>query len=73
MKKIIRIEELCCAHCASKIEAQVQKLEGVSFASLNFLTQKMTLEGEDGKMPAILEEVVKICKKVEPDCQVIVL
>ncbi len=71
MKKVVRIEELCCAHCASQIEAEVQKIEGVSFASLNFLSQKMTIEAEDAKIPAILKEVVKICKKIEPDCEVI--
>lgn len=70
MKKIVRFEDLCCAHCAAKIEAEVQKIEGVTFASLNFLTQKMTLQTTEELMPSVLEEVVRITKKIEPDCQV---
>lgn len=70
MKKTYRIENLDCANCAAKMEAAIQKLEGVTSATVSFLTQKLTIEGEEGKLEEIMKQVVKICKKVEPDCRI---
>jgi copper chaperone CopZ len=42
MKKRFMIEELCCANCAAKMEAEIRKLDGVQSANINFLTQKLT-------------------------------
>ena len=72
MKKTFKMVDLECAHCAAKMEDAIKKLEGVSDASVSFLTQKMTIEGDDARFDAIVKEAVKICKKVEPDCQVVV-
>ena len=41
MRKIIKLEGLCCANCASKIETEVSKLAGVKSAALSFMTQKI--------------------------------
>ena len=68
MKKRYQIEDLCCANCAAKIEEQIRKLEGVNSASVNFLTQKLTLEAEDHQFGALLDEAERIIKKIEPDC-----
>ncbi len=35
---------------------------------MSFLTQKLTVEAEDGRFEEIMKQVVKACKKVEPDC-----
>ncbi len=44
MRKIIKLEGLCCANCASKIETEVSKLAGVKSAALSFMTQRLTME-----------------------------
>ena len=67
MKKKFILEELDCADCAAKIEHAVNKLDGVKEATVNFMTQKLVIEGEDEKMPTIVQEAEKIVKKIEPD------
>jgi cation transport ATPase len=66
MKKKFILEELDCADCAAKIEHAVNKLDGVKEATVNFMTQKLVIEGEDEKMPTIMQEAEKIVKKIEP-------
>jgi len=68
MKKSYRIEDLCCANCAAKMETQIRKLPGVTSANVNFLTQKLTLEAEEADLEAILDQAETIIKKIEPDC-----
>ena len=67
MKKVCRLDGLGCANCAAKIENAVAKLPGVSSASVNFLTAKMTSEGEEAQMDEIMEKATAIVKKIEPD------
>lgn len=71
MKKIYKLEDLDCANCAAKMERAIQKLEGVISANVSFMSQKLTIEVEDGQLDSIMEKVVKTCKKVEPDCKII--
>ena len=68
MRKTYKLFDLDCAHCAAKMEAAIQKIDGVTEASVSFLTQKLTVEAEDGRFEEIMKQVVKACKKVEPDC-----
>ena len=68
MKKVYRLENLDCAHCASKIEQAIARLEGVESVSVSFLTQKLILKAEENKMESIMNQAVQICKKIEPDC-----
>ncbi len=72
MKKIFKMEDLDCANCARKMEDAIKKIDGVKDAKVNFIMQKFTLEAEDDKFDAVLQEAVKVCKKVEPDCRIIV-
>jgi len=72
MKKSFQLEDLECAHCAAKMEAAINKLDGVTTASVSFLAQKLTIEADDDRFDAIVQEAAKIIKKVEPDCRVIV-
>lgn len=71
MKKIYMLEDLDCAHCAAKIEEAVGKLEGVSASTVTFLTQKLSIEVEEGKAEAVTKEIKKIVKKLEPDVTVV--
>ena len=68
MKKRFFFTNLDCANCAAKMEAAIGKLDGVRSVSVSFFSQKMTLEAEDARFDAILQEAAKICKKIEPDC-----
>ena len=68
MRKTYKLIDLDCAHCAAKMEAAIQKIDGVTEASVSFLTKKLTVEAEDGRFEEIMKQVVKACKKVEPDC-----
>ena len=72
MKKMYMLEDLDCANCAAKMEAAIKKLDGVNDASVSFLSQKMTIDAEDDKFDEIVKQAVKVCKKVEPDCEVVV-
>ena len=67
MRKTYKLIDLDCAHCAAKMEAAIQKIDGVTEASVSFLTQKLTVEAEDSRFEEIMKQVVKACKKVEPD------
>lgn len=71
MKKTYRMDDLDCANCAAKMEAAIRKIDGVSAATVNFMTQKLIIEAVDEKFEAIVKEAVKICKKIEPDCSVV--
>jgi len=68
MKKTFKLEGLGCANCAAKMERAISKLEGVSQASVNFLTTKLVIEGEDDKMDNIIESSRAIIRKIEPYC-----
>ncbi len=68
MKKKFKMVDLDCANCAAKMEDAIKKIDGVSDASVSFMSQKMTIEADDSRFDAIMQEVVKVCKKVEPDC-----
>lgn len=72
MKKTFKLQDLDCANCAAKMEDAIKKLDGVNNATVNFMTQKLTLDADDAKFDAILQQAVKVCKKVEPDCTIIV-
>lgn len=71
MKKSYRIQNLCCANCARKIEDQIKKIDGVIDAKILFMVQKLTLEVEDGALESVLEQARNIAKKVEPDCEIL--
>ena len=71
MKKIFILENLDCANCAAKMEDAIKKLDGVNDASVSFMMQKMSVDAEDDKFDAIMEEVVRVCAKVEPDCKIL--
>ncbi|MBO4354232.1 MAG: cation transporter [Clostridia bacterium] len=71
MKKTFALEDLDCAVCAAKMEDAVSKIDGVKSVSVSFITQKMTVEADDGLFDAIMKQAVKVCKKIEPDCRII--
>ena len=70
MKKTYKIE-VDCANCANLMETAARKTAGVASATVNFMTQKMIVEFEEGQQASdVMENVRKACKKVEPDCEI---
>ncbi len=69
MKKTFKLIDRDCANCAAKMETAIKKLPGVANATVSFLTQKMTIEADD--VDAVMKDVVKACRKVEPDCEIV--
>ncbi|BAK97229.1 putative ATPase [Oscillibacter valericigenes Sjm18-20] len=68
MKKRFVLTDLDCASCAAKMERAIKEIDGVNDAAVSFMAQKLTLDAEDARFDAILDEVIRICRKVEPDC-----
>lgn len=70
MKKKFKLQDLDCANCAAKMEESIKKIDGVNDAVVSFMTQKMTVDADDARFDEIMDEVVRVCAKVEPDCQI---
>ena len=71
MKKTFKLIDLDCANCAAKMENSIRKIDGVADATVSFMAQKMTVEADDDRFESIMDEVVKVCRKVEPDCEIV--
>ena len=71
MKKTYKLIDLDCANCAAKMEAAIKKIDGVQDAAVSFMTQKLTIQADDARFDAVVQEAVKVCKKVEPDCEIV--
>ena len=68
MKKHYKFE-IDCANCAAKVEDAIKKIDGVNAASVNFMTQKLTLDADDARFDEILQEIIATAKKIEPDSE----
>ena len=55
MKKKFKMDELQCANCAAKMEAEIKNIPGVTDANMNFIMQKLTIEAEENSFDKILE------------------
>ena len=71
MKKVYQLKNLDCANCAAKMEAAIQKIDGVEQATVSFMTQRLTIEAEESALEEIIKKAAKICKKIEPDCEIV--
>lgn len=72
MKKKFKMENLDCANCAAKMETAINKIVGVKEATVSFMTQRLVIEADDDKFDEIIKEVIKVCKKVDADCEVLI-
>lgn len=70
MKKTFLLKDLDCANCAQKMEDAIKKLDGVEDAQVSFIMQKLTLSAPDDRFDAVMKQVVKTCRKIEPDCEI---
>ena len=56
---------------ANKMEDAAKNTAGVKDATVNFMALKMIVEFEEGQDPkAVMQDVLKNCKKVEDDCEI---
>ena len=70
MKMKFKIKGIDCANWAAELERAIQKIEGVTEASLSFMTEKLVMEIEDDRKDEILKNLKKVVKKEEPDCTI---
>ena len=71
MKKVFKLRDLDCANCGQKMEDVIRKIEGVEDANVSFMMQKLTVVADEAKMDEIMKKAVKACKKIEPDCEIV--
>ena len=71
MRKVFKLDNLDCANCAAKMEYAIKKINGVQDASMRFMTQKLVIEADEANMDAVVDEAVKVCKKIEPDMTIL--
>lgn len=71
MTKRYKLIDLDCANCAAKMENAIKKIDGVQDATVSFMTQKLTVDADESRFEEIMEQIVKACRKVEPDCQIV--
>lgn len=71
MKKTYKLEDLDCANCAAKMENAIKNIPGVNDCSISFMAQRMTIDADDKSFDSIMKKAVKACRKIEPDCTII--
>lgn len=70
MTKTYKIE-VDCANCANLMEKTTRKTPGVASATVNYMTQKMIVEFEDGfEANEVMKRVLANCKKVEDEFEI---
>ena len=65
MKKVFRLTGLDCPNCAMKLEKKLNGVKGVNSAQVNFMAMRLTLDIDDDKFDAVLEEVRKQARKID--------
>ncbi|MBE7064322.1 MAG: heavy-metal-associated domain-containing protein [Ruminococcaceae bacterium] len=71
MKKVFKLDEVDCANCAAKMEDGIRKIDGVTYAAVSFMAQKLVIEADDDVFDDVLKKAEKVIKKIEPDCDII--
>lgn len=71
MKKVFRLKDLDCANCAAKMEAAINQIDGITKATVSFMTQRLTLECDVDQMDEMIQKAQRAISKIEPDCRII--
>lgn len=69
MNMKFKIKGLDCANCAAELEREIQKIEGVTKASISFMTERMEVEYESSE-EEIIKKIQKVIKREEPDVSI---
>ena len=67
MRKMYKIDNLCCPNCAKKIQEEIKKIDGVRDCILNYLAQKMILEFDLKNKSEIMQKILLIAKEISPE------
>ena len=70
-KLVFKLDELDCPHCASQIEAELERTEGVEVAEINLVTQQLTIGLAKSFKGDAYKEAVRAVKRFEPEVNVI--
>lgn len=68
MKKTLKIEGLDCPNCARALETEINKLDGVKDAKINFVKSVLTFESEDATLAT--QKIVDLARVVEPGAKI---
>src|SRR5690606_17977350 len=75
-KEVLKIDGMTCTACARAVERKVRKLEGVEEASVNFATEALTVEYNEGmnldKIKKAVEEAGYKVREEKQNRQVII-
>ena len=62
-----KLKGLDCANCANKLEIEINKLDNVETATVNFNTKTLLIEFKDDNND--IKIIEKLIKKIEPDVE----
>ncbi|WP_312692071.1 heavy metal translocating P-type ATPase [Caproiciproducens sp.] len=70
-KRVMYLLGLDCADCAKRIETAVSRMDGIQSASIDFATQKLTIEVSDkGSLAVLARQAAQMIKEMEPDVEI---
>lgn len=69
MKQTVKIEGLDCPNCARSLTNQINKIDGVKNAEIDFVNSKLSFEANDTEKA--LRDIISLTKKVEPSAKII--
>lgn len=70
MRKQYKMNDLDCASCAAKMEEAIRKIPGVNEATVNFMTQKLTIDADESRLGEIIKQAAAACRKVDRNCTI---
>lgn len=68
MNKIVKINGLDCPNCAATLEREINKLDGINNAKIDFL--KGTIYFESDQIDKALKNIIKLTKQIEPEAAI---
>ena len=69
MLKKVKIEGLDCPNCANSLEKEINKLDNVENAKIEFLKSSLVFKSD--KPDEALKSIIKVTKQLEPDAKII--
>ncbi len=70
MKKIVKIKGLDCPNCAKTLENEINKLNSVNNASIDFFKSTLTFESDN--VDKSFKDIISLTKQIEPEAEYIV-
>jgi len=55
MKQVYKATGIDCANCANQLESKIQKVVGVSYAQIDFIAERLTIEASDEALIKVKE------------------